>query len=83
MRTGGMMVRCDRCGAEQFIALLEETPKEADGGYTRWMDRRFEKLPEGWTRDKLYGPGHEYIDLCPTCTGELRAAQERFVGGGA
>ena len=83
MRTGGMMVECDRCGDTYFVELLDETPESADGGYTRWMDRKFEDLPEGWTRGVLYGPSHEYIDLCPTCTGMLMAHQTKFMGGGA
>lgn len=78
-----MRVECDRCGATFFVALLDEKPKSMDGGYTRWMERQLEDLPEGWTRGALYGSGSDYIDLCPSCTAELAAAQREFMGGDA
>lgn len=83
MRTGGLRVECDRCGATCFAALLEEQPKSTDGGYTTWMERSFEDLPDGWTRGTFYGSVIDYVDLCPSCTAELAAAQREFMGGGA
>lgn len=55
----GMLLKCDRCGAEVFLECIGEG--ERDGGYTRW--NKFEDRPEGWTNSTPTSVG----TLCPKC----------------
>lgn len=69
MNNVGRMLRCDRCGTEEFEEYVGTDTR--DGGFTR-IDRY--SPAEGW--------GHEWIenrhaDMCPVCFKEYKKIEER------
>ena len=68
----GLLVVCDRCGAQTFRKCTGEG--EADGGYTRW--NKFEPIAEGWEFLQVWkNKNHR---LCPSCAKEWFKAMEAF-----
>lgn len=66
----GMLYTCTRCGATEFVKLIDE--RYLDGGYT--PHREYEK-PEGWLRENEMG------DLCPNCADVFKLFVTNFMGG--
>jgi len=66
------IIQCDRCKCEVRLKMLKATDKELDGGYTRYVDIRYESAPEGWVK-------RERLDLCPECENEYNKWWETFM----
>lgn len=69
-KTEGEILTCDICGESVFLGYTGD--KEADGGYTRWRWREYEKPPEGWNSAKVLGIG--IGDTCPACSERINEA---------
>lgn len=80
MKRPGYILSCDRCGKEVFLSLIEEHERSMDGGYTRFMERKFEDWPEGWSTYYIGEVGHHgtYI-LCPECSRRFEELSGRFI----